>query len=131
MSDRTPRYTLEGPCVSWAFQGRDGRWYRVCVPCDTVIPAGGTLPQYLRYGYALERDAVMSVRDHMRQMARNRAAWAGIRAREAALVRACRAEDYEEFGRLIMGDRTWIARDPYPRDEQLSIMADYLRRTGH
>lgn len=104
------RYTLEGPCASWALQGRDGRWYRVCVPCDTVVPQGGTLPAHLAYGYSREGDALMSARDHMRQMARNRAQWAAYLARQAALVQACREKDYILFGRLIMGDMTWTVR---------------------
>jgi hypothetical protein len=128
MGERTPRYTLPGPCETWAVEGRDGRWYRVCVPCDTVIPAGGTLPRHLRYGYERERDAEMGVRDHVRQMTRNRAGYAMALDREAACLAAARAGDVVTFGRLVMRDPTWLPSPNGDEADRQRILADYVRR---
>lgn len=127
----TRRYTLKGPCVSWALQGRDGLWYRVCVPCDTVIPAGGRLPRHLAHGYRRESDAWMSVRGHMRDMAANRLLHLRAVERQRRLIAAATVQDYLLFGQLITGDPAWAPKKPCPRDEQLRVMADYLGRTGH
>lgn len=129
MSDRTPRYTLEGPCASWAFQGRDGRWYRVCVPCDTVIPPLGTLPAHLRCGYACQRDAEMSVRAHVRDMEANRHTYRAARARQDRIMAAAVAEDFEAFLKEILGVRyAHEIPDNRPRWDQLAIMADHVAR---
>lgn len=129
MTERTPRYTLEGPCHAWAFQGRDGRWYRVCVPCDTVIKARGLLPRRLAYGFAHEHDALMSVRDHVRQMTANRAAHVrGVQWRAMA-DRAAVAGDFTTYGRAIMRDMMWEPGVRVTgREEQLRIMGDWLAR---
>jgi hypothetical protein len=127
---KTPRYTLPGPCVSWAFQGRDDRWYRVCVPCDTIIPQGGTLPSHLGWGWADPGDAMMSVRDHVRTMEANRHAHKRALERRRRIAWAAMHEDFELFGQLITGDVNWQPRG-VPREEQLKIMAEYLMRRDH
>jgi hypothetical protein len=108
--------------------GRDERWYRVCVPCDTVIPAAGTLPRHLRFGYDRAADAEMSVRDHVRQMTRNRAGYALALRRDADTLAAARAGDTVTFGRLVMRDPTWVPRPDADQAEQARILADYVRR---
>ena len=88
---------MDAACAAWPVLGRDGRWYRVCVTCDVIIPRGGTLPRWLRDGYACERDAVMGVRDHVRQMTRNRDARKRYAAWRKEMQRAARASDWEAF----------------------------------
>lgn len=91
------RRALDGPCAAFAVVGADGRWYRVCVVCDSVIPAGGTLPRWLRYGYEHERDAVMGARDHARQMTRNRAADRRYREWRTEIKAAACEGNWERF----------------------------------
>lgn len=128
MGERTPRYALPGPCEARTVGGRDGRWYRVCWPCDTVYPQGGTLPAHLTWGYARERDADMSVRDHVRQMTRNRDGYRAAVAREAACLAAARAGDIVTFGRLALRNPTWLPAPDGDGAEQQRILVDYVRR---
>lgn len=126
MSDRLPRYTLKGPCASWALQGRDGRWYRVCVPCDTVIPAGGSMPRHLRDGYRRESDAWMSVRGHMRDMAANRLTHLRNLERQRRIDSAARRGDLLTWGREITRNPAWEPGLMTPTvDEMMRSMADW------
>lgn len=126
---RTPRYAVPGPCVSWAFRGRDERWYRVCVPCDTHPDRGPRYPNHLTYGWSDPGDAVMSARDHMRAMEANRHGHKRALERDAQILAAARAGDYLLFGRLIMRDMTWEPRPEISTPEaQHVILADYLAR---
>lgn len=91
------RRDFDGPCMAFAFQGRDGTWYRVCVVCDALIPRSGTLPRWLGAGYASERDAAMGARDHSLAMDRNRATDRRFRAWQAEIRDAAAAGDWERF----------------------------------
>jgi hypothetical protein len=132
MSDRAPRYTLQGPCESWALQGRDGVWYRVCVPCDTVIPAGGSLPRHLAYGYRRESDAWMSVRGHVRDMAANRVSHLRALERERRIIDAARRGDLLTWGREVSRNPAWVPGPTTPPvDEMMRSMAGWLVQQSH
>ena len=124
---RTPRYALPGPCQAWHFRGRDDHWYRVCLPCDTVITPGGGLPRHLAWGYQREADAAMGVRDHIRQTEANRRAWTAGQERQRAIRQAAMRDDFGLFRHLILGDHDLPLRE-VPTQEQREIMSDYLRR---
>ena len=91
------RSGMGAECHALPILGSDDRWYRVCVTCDAIIPQGGTLPRWLRDGYATERDAAMGARDHVRQMMRNRAAIRRHQEWRAEIGAAVRAQDWERF----------------------------------
>lgn len=101
--DRVSVLAFEYRC---AVLGADGRWYRVCVVCDALIPQGGTLPRWLRFGYGCERDAATGARDHARQMARNRAADRRYREWRTEINAAARTGDWERFA-VAYNDSPW------------------------
>lgn len=104
-------------CVTKVLQSLDGRWWRHCLTCDSASSMG----------HRTEADALMSARDHAKQVKKNRIARAAYAAWRAEVIAA---PDWATFSALWHQREPRIAITP-ETPERVELMHEIQTRWMH